>query len=48
MHAGIHVIGWGLQRLMLAVGIALVAALLAYVSWVFVIVSVQAVSALGH
>lgn len=48
MHAGLHAVGWGLQRLMIALGAVALAAILAYISWVFVIVAGQAVSALAQ
>ena len=47
MRVGLQALGWGLQRLAIALGIAVLAAVLAYIAWVFVIVAVQAVSALG-
>jgi hypothetical protein len=37
MQAGLHAIGWGLQRLAIAAGVTVFAALLAYSALVFVI-----------
>jgi hypothetical protein len=48
MHAGLHAIGWGFQRFAIALGMVVVAAVFAYITWVFVILAVQAVSALGQ
>lgn len=48
MHTGLHAVGWGLQRLAIALGIVVLAAILAYISWVFIIVAGQALSALAQ
>lgn len=48
MQTGLHAIGWGMQRLAIALGGLVLAATLAYVGLVFVIVAVQAAGALGH
>jgi len=48
MQTGIHAVGWGLQRLSIAIGAAVLAAILAYVGLVVVIVVIQSVQAFGH
>jgi type IV secretory pathway VirB3-like protein len=48
MHAGLHALGWSLQRLAVVLGVVVAAAILAYIAWVFVIIAVQAVTALGQ
>jgi len=48
MQTGLHAIGWGLQRLAVVLGALVLAAGLSYVTWVFVIVAIQAGSALNH
>jgi hypothetical protein len=48
MQTGLHAIGWGMQRLAIALGGLAFAAIVAYVTWVFVIVAVQAVAGLNH
>ncbi|MGZ6617074.1 MAG: hypothetical protein ACXVFQ_21950 [Solirubrobacteraceae bacterium] len=48
MHAGLQAIGWGLPRLALALGVIVLAVLLAYCVLVFAIVVVQAVAAFGQ
>ena len=48
MHAGLHAITWGLPRLAIALGAAVLAALLAYALLIFVIVAIQSVAAFGQ
>lgn len=48
MQPGLHALGWGLQRLAIAVGLTVFAAILAYSALVFVMVTVQAVGAFGQ
>jgi hypothetical protein len=48
MQTGLHAVGWGLQRLSIAIGAAVLAAVLAYVALVVVIVVVQSVEAFGQ
>jgi hypothetical protein len=48
MHVGLHAVGWGLSRCAIALGITLLAVILAYVTLVFVLVAIQAVGALGQ
>jgi hypothetical protein len=47
MQAGLHAVGWGVSRFAIALGLAVVAAILAYVVLIFVIVAAQAATALG-
>jgi len=48
MRTGLHAIRWGLPRIAIALGITVLAALVAYATWVFVIVAVQSVAAFGQ
>ncbi len=48
MNTGLHAIGWGLQRLGIALAVTAMAALLAYVTLVTVIVVGQAASSFGQ
>ena len=48
MRTGLHAVGWGLQRLALALGVAAVTIVLAYSALVFVLVAGQAISAWGQ
>ncbi len=48
MQTGLQTVGWGLSRLAIVVGMAVLAVILAYVGLVFVIVAVQAAAALGQ
>jgi hypothetical protein len=48
MQTGLHAIGWGLPRLAIALTAVVFATLLAYTTWVFVIVAIQSVGALSH
>jgi len=48
MQTGLHAISWGLQRLAIVLGVIVLAACLSYVTWVFVIVAIQAAAALNH
>jgi hypothetical protein len=47
MQAGLHAVGWGLSRFGVAVGGAVVVAVLVYCLLVFVLVAIQAASALA-
>ena len=44
MDRGLHAVGWGLQRLGITLGVLVIAALLAYTTWVVVIVIGQAIT----
>jgi hypothetical protein len=48
MNAGLHAIRWGLSRCAVALGLAVLAVVLAYVTWVFVLVAIQAVGGIGQ
>jgi hypothetical protein len=48
MNAGLHAVGWGAQRLALALVATAFAAVLAYAGLVFVIVAIQAVASFGQ
>jgi hypothetical protein len=48
MQAALHAVGWGLSRFVIALVLAAVVAMLAYAALVFVIVAIQAASALGQ
>jgi hypothetical protein len=48
MNAGLHAIRWGLSRCAIALGLTVLAVVLAYVTWVFVLVAIQAVGGLGQ
>ncbi len=48
MQTGLHAIGWGLPRLAIAVAVTVFATLIAYTTWVFVIVVIQALTGLSH
>jgi type IV secretory pathway VirB3-like protein len=48
MQTGLHAIGWGLSRFALVLGVAVLAAVMAYATLVFVVIAVQAFSALGQ
>jgi hypothetical protein len=48
MQTGLHAVGWGLQRMGIALGILVLGALVAYTTWVFVIVVGQAAASFGH
>jgi hypothetical protein len=48
MQAGLHAIGWGMQRLAITLVGLVLAVIFAYITLVFVIVAVQAVGALHH
>ncbi len=48
MQTGLHAIGWGLERLAIVLGALVLAAVLSYVTLVFVIVAVQAAAALNQ
>jgi hypothetical protein len=48
MQTGLHAIGWGLQRLSIGLAGIVLAASIVYLSWVFVIVAIQAGAALNH
>lgn len=48
MQTGLHAIGWGLQRVAIVLGLLVLAAVLSYVTLVFVIVASQAAWALNH
>ncbi len=48
MQAGLHAVGSGLRGFAITLGIVVLAAVLAYIAWVFVIVAAQAVTALGQ
>jgi hypothetical protein len=48
MQSGLHAIGWGLSRFVMALGVTALAILLAYATLVFVIVAVQAAGAWGQ
>ena len=48
MHTGLHAIGWGLPRLAIALGLAVLAILLAYSTLVFILVVIQAAATFGQ
>jgi hypothetical protein len=48
MRTGLHAVGWGLQRLALALGIAALGIMLAYSALVLVLVAGQAISSWGQ
>lgn len=48
MQTGLHAITWGLTRLAVVLGLAVLAAVMAYIGLVFVIVAIQAAGALGQ
>jgi hypothetical protein len=48
MHTALHAVTWGLSRFAVVVGLAVLAAVLAYIGLVFVIVAVQAAGAIGQ
>jgi uncharacterized membrane protein len=48
MNGGLHAVGWGLQRLTVALVATAFGAILAYALLVFVIVVVQAVAGFGQ
>jgi hypothetical protein len=48
MNTGLHAISSGLQRFAIILGLALIAAIMAYATLIFVIVAVQAVSTFGQ
>jgi hypothetical protein len=48
MHGGLHAIRWGLPRLAIVLGGAVLAVLVAYCVLVFAIVVVQAVGSFGQ
>ena len=48
MNTGLHAVGWGLQRLTIVLVATAFAAVLAYATWVFVIVAIQAVASFGQ
>jgi hypothetical protein len=48
MQTGLHAIGWGLPRLAIALAAVVFAILLAYTTWVFAIVAIQALNAMAH
>ena len=48
MNTGLHAVGWGLQRLTVVLVATAFAAVLAYATWVFVIVAIQAVASFGQ
>ena len=48
MQTGLHAISWSLQRLSIVLGGIVLAAVLAYLTWVFVIVVIQAAAGLSH
>lgn len=48
MNGGLHAIGWGLQRLSIAAGVVVLAAILAYVTLVFAIVVIQGINAFSQ
>jgi hypothetical protein len=48
MNTGLHAVGWGLQRIVLGLGAAAFAVLLAYAMWIFVIVALQGVASFGQ
>lgn len=47
MQTGLHAFGWGLQRVSIGIGVAVLAAVLAYIGLVVVIVVIQSVAAFG-
>jgi hypothetical protein len=47
MQTGLHAVGWGLQRVSIGIGVAVLAAGLAYIGLVLVIVVIQSVAAFG-
>jgi hypothetical protein len=48
MNAGLHAVRWGLSRCAIALGLAALAVVLAYVVLVFVLVAIQAVGGIGQ
>jgi hypothetical protein len=48
MQTGLHALGWGLQRLSIAVGAVILAAILAYVTLVVAIVVMQGIAAFSQ
>ena len=48
MDAGLHAVRWGLSRCAIALGLTVLAVVLAYVTLVFVLVAIQAFGALGQ
>lgn len=48
MNTGLHAVGWGLQRLTIALLATAFGAILAYALLVFVIVVIQAVAGFGQ
>jgi hypothetical protein len=48
MQTGLHAIGWSLSRFALVLGAAVLVAVLAYATLVFVIIAVQAASGLAQ
>jgi hypothetical protein len=48
MNTGLHAVGWGLQRLSIAIAATAFGALLAYALLVFVIVVIQGVNSFGQ
>jgi len=48
MNAGLHAIRWGLSRCAIALGLTVLAAVLAYVTLVFVLVAIQAFAGIGQ
>ena len=47
MQTGLHAVRWGLQRASIGIGVAILAAALAYIGLVVVIVVIQSVAAFG-
>jgi hypothetical protein len=47
MKTGLHAVGWGLQRMGFTLGILVFGALLAYATWVAVIVVGHAIASWG-
>ena len=48
MNAGLHALSWGLQRLSIAAGVVILAAIVAYMTLVFAIVVIQGVNAFSQ
>ena len=48
MSAGLHAVRWGLSRCAIALGLTVLAVVLAYVTLVFVLVAIQAYAGIGQ
>jgi hypothetical protein len=48
VNTGLHAVGWGLQRMAFGLAAAAFAVLLAYATWIFVIVALQGIASFGQ